>query len=76
MSDDGYRLLGVVIVAAIYPFFWLVAVAIPLWFVRRYAPRAEWWLMTPLSKVIARLASSAKEAVHRGLRASREALHR
>lgn len=63
MEFDSYKFLGTVIVGAIAPFFWLVAVAVPLWLVRRYAPRAEWWLMSPISKVIGRLASSALEAV-------------
>lgn len=72
MSETAYQFLGLAIVGAIYPIFWLVAKAIPLWLARRFAPSAEWWMMAPLSKVIARLATAALSAARSGLRAFRE----
>lgn len=47
-------------------FFWLFALAVPLWLIRKFAPKAEWWFYTPLSKVIARLAGSVSQAVKAG----------
>lgn len=42
------------------PFFWILVTAIPLWLIRKYAPRAEWWLYTPLSQVIRRLVARVR----------------
>lgn len=62
MTDEASTLhfLGKVLGGAIYPLFWLFALSIPLWLVRKYAPKAEWWLYTPISQVIRRLAGSLR----------------
>ena len=52
-------------------FFWLVARAIPLWLCRRFAPSLEAWLNAPISAVIARLASLARQAGRERFRRSR-----
>lgn len=66
--DDG-AFLRTAIGAAIGPLFWIVATAVPLWLIRRYAPRLEFWLYSPLSKVIGRLASAAGQRLRRPPRA-------
>lgn len=63
----GDVLLRTAIGGFLAPLFWLVVLAVPLWLIRKFAPRAEWWLYSPLSKVIARLAS-ATGLRRRGLR--------
>lgn len=56
------RFYGAAIVGAIWPFFWLIALAVPLWLLRKYWPRGEYWLYSPLSKVISRLATRLTQA--------------
>lgn len=56
--DDG-TFLRTALGGMLAPLFWLVVLAVPLWLIRKYAPKAEWWLYTPLSKVIGRLAKRA-----------------
>jgi hypothetical protein len=71
MEESGYRLLGFAIVGVIAPFFWWVALSLPLWFVRKFARPLEWWLYAPLSKVISRLGSLILVALRSAWRASR-----
>lgn len=66
------RFLGVAFWAIVGPLFWVLAMAIPLWLIRRYAPRAEWWLYTPLTRVIGRLAGSTRGRLRRAARADRD----
>lgn len=57
------HLLGRLLGAALVPLFWLLALTLALWFVRRVFPRAERVLFDPIGTVIGRLG--------RQLRASR-----
>lgn len=66
------RFLGVAFWAIVGPLFWVLAMAIPLWLIRRYAPRAEWWLYTPLTRVIGRLAGLTRGRLRRVARADRD----
>lgn len=63
---DEYRFLGVAVMGLVSVFFWLFALAVPLWLIRKFAPKAEWWFYTPLSKVIARLAAPVLQAMRAG----------
>lgn len=64
--DDG-AFLRTAIGGFLAPLFWLVALSVPLWLIRKCAPKLEWWLYTPLSKVIEHLANAARLRL-RGLR--------
>lgn len=34
------------------PFFWLITLSIALWLTRKFIPRAEYWLFTPISRIV------------------------
>lgn len=55
------RFLAQVGVAAIGPFIYLLIAAIVVWACRKWAPRAEWWLTAPITKVISRLATPLRK---------------
>lgn len=73
---DYERFFGAAVMGFIGAAFWLVALSVPLWLVRKFAPRAEWWLYTPLWTVIARLARTARRALLEGRRPSTSAARR
>lgn len=58
--------------AAIGPLIYLVIAAIVVWACRRWAPRAEWWMTAPITKVIGRLASLARRGRQEVLPPDRE----
>jgi len=37
------------------PIYWLIVLSVALWITRRFFPRAEWWLFSPISTVLKRL---------------------
>lgn len=52
-AHDFGRALGFFLI----PIAWAVALGLVLWLVRLLAPKAEYWLFTPLTVVIRRLAA-------------------
>lgn len=54
-NDLTRQLIKGVFFGIAYPLFWLCALAVPLWLVRKYIPKAEWWLFSPITGVIRRL---------------------
>lgn len=62
--EDG-TLLRTAIGGFLGPLFWLVALSVPLWLIRKFAPKLEWWFYSPLSGVIRRLASEAVQRFRR-----------
>ena len=48
--------LGRAIGFLLIPLFWVIVLAVPLWLIRKFAPKAEFWLYSPLWTVIRRLA--------------------
>jgi hypothetical protein len=52
--------LGRAIGAFMVPLIWAFTMALALWLTRRYFPRAEQWLFSPLWGVIRRLAASVQ----------------
>lgn len=66
-------LLGRAIGFLLIPLFWVVALTVPLWLIRRFAPSAEFWLYSPLLTVIRRLAALARQGYRAGYRYDRAA---
>jgi hypothetical protein len=58
MDEHGFgRALG----AFLVPLIVGTVLATALWVTRKFFPRAEWWLFSPISRVIRRLAARARQ---------------
>lgn len=60
MSDTARHFFGSAFWGILAPFLWVLLLAVPLWLIRRYAPKTEAWLYSPISSVIRRLAGRMK----------------
>lgn len=60
MDFETQRLLGRALGFILWPLLIAAFVAVLLWAVRRFAPKAEWWLFSPMSGVIQRLAGRVR----------------
>jgi hypothetical protein len=58
--QDFWRSASIAFFFAVKPFLLVVLLAVPLWLVRKWFPRAEFWLFSPLGSVIRRLAGRAR----------------
>lgn len=61
-ENHGIRFIAAAFWAAVGPFIYLLVAAVVVWGCRKWAPRAEWWLTAPISKVISRLAGLGRKA--------------
>jgi type IV secretory pathway VirB3-like protein len=71
-QGEFMRMLGVGLVFLVKPFLLVVLLAVPLWLVRKYVPSAEFWLFSPLSRVIRRLTGFDRQESRSVLRHDQE----